>query len=178
VWLEAQVHACQDPNVDDKVLKERKNKLAKGLKYESWEHLVSQHNLASTEDLLAVDVGQSDRGTRRSVSSEQQHAFLDELHRAINEKFDHDAPDYQPVELPQDYVLLLNITDSLHETDLRGSGVCGIDGIQEADVLKMTGNYNIKELPWAKVYWEYGWNLRTGFCLGFGNPSRQQWLAY
>jgi hypothetical protein len=178
LWLEAQVQACEDPDVDDKVLEERKNKLAKSLRYESWVHLVSQHNLTSAKDLLFIDVGQSDKGTRPSISPEQQHAFLKELYRAISEGLDHEAPGYQPVELPKDYGLLLNITDGLHDTDLRGSGVCGIDGIQDANVLKMTGNYNIKELPWAKVYWEYGWTLSTGFCLGYGNPSRQQWLAY
>ena len=136
LWLEAQVHECQDPNVEDKVLEERKNKLAKGLKYESWVHLVSQHNLTTTKDLLSMDVGQSDKGTCPSTSSEQQHSFLKELHRAINEGFEDDAVGHQPVELPQDYGLLLSITDGLRDTDLRGSGVCGIDGIQNLDVMK------------------------------------------
>jgi hypothetical protein len=73
---------------------------------------------------------------------------------------------------------LLSITDGLQDTDLRDSGVCGIDGIQDADAMKMTGNGDLRELPWASVYWKYGWNISTGFRLGLGNPSNQQWLTY
>jgi hypothetical protein len=177
-WLEDQVRTCGEANGIHKVLEERRNKLAKGVKYESWASLVRQHNLTSMKDLLSIDVGQSDKGTRPSLSPEQQHAFLKELHRAINEDYDHDAPGYQPVQLPEDYGLLLGITDGLHDTDLRGSGVCGVDGIQDSDAVKMTGNYDVERLPWGKFSPNYGWELSTGFCLGLGNPSNQQWLAY
>lgn len=177
-WLEDQVRTCEEPSTNDKVLEERKNELAKGLGYDLWTSLVSQHNLAVTEDLLPADVGQYDKGTHPPLSPGRQHDFFKEFHRAINENYDHDAPEYQPVELPEDYGLLLSITDGLHDTDLRGSSVCGIDGIQDADAVKMTGNDDVKELLWASVYWKYGWNISTGFCLGLGNPSNQQWLTY
>jgi len=177
-WLQDQVRTCEQSNTTNKVLEERRNKLAKGLKYESWTSLASQHNLTSTRDLLSIDIGQSDKGTRPPVSPKQQYAFLKELHRAINEDYDQDAPGFEPINLPKDYVQLVSITDGLHDTDLRGSGVCGVDGIQCADPVKMTGNYDIEKLPWASVYWKYGWDISTGFCLGSGNPSNQNWLAY
>lgn len=178
LWLEGQVCTCEEPDTSEEVREERNNKLAKGLGYDSWISLVSRHNLTSPRDLLSTDVSQSDKGTRRPLSPGRQHALLEQLYRAINENYDHDAADYQAVDLPEDYGLLLSITDGLQDTDLRDSGVCGIDGIQDADAMKMTGNGDLSELPWASVYWKYGWNISTGFRLGLGNPSNQQWLTY
>jgi hypothetical protein len=136
------------------------------LGYGSWTSLVSQHNFTSTKDLLSIDIGQSDKGTRPPISLGRQRVFLEQLYRAINENYDHDAPEYHPVDLPEEYGLLLSITDGLHDTDLRGSGVCGIDGIRDADPVKMTGNSNLRGIPWASVLWKSGWNNQDWLLFG------------
>jgi len=175
-WLQDQVRTCERPNTTTKVLDERRNRLAKGLKYESWTSLASQHNLSSTRDLLSIDIGQSDKGTRPPISTKQQYAFLKELHRAINEDYDQNVPGFQPVDLPEDYVHLLSITEGLRDTDLRGCGVCGVDGIQGADPVKMTGNYDIEKLPCAGSH--HGWEISTGFRLCSYDPSYRYWMTY
>jgi hypothetical protein len=102
-WLEDQVRTCEEPDTSAEVLEERRNKLAKGLRYDSWTSLASRHNLTSPRDLLSTDVGQLDTGTRPPLSPGRHHAFLEQLHIAINENYDHDAPEHLAVDLPKDY---------------------------------------------------------------------------
>jgi hypothetical protein len=42
----------------------------------------------------------------------------------------------------------------------------------------MTGNGNLRGIPWTSVLWKSGWDIGTGFCLGLGDPSNRQWLTY
>lgn len=44
--------------------RETQEALAKLLKHTSWVSLASHHNLSSVNELLSVDVGQHDKGTR------------------------------------------------------------------------------------------------------------------
>lgn len=187
-WLDKQVRACEASDTDFKILEKRREELAKALKYTSWISLANHHDLASVDELLAVDVGQHDKGTRPPAPADQLSTFLQRLHQAINEDYDHDAPDFRAIDLPEDYVVLLKQTDGLRDTDLRNSRVCGVNSIRNANIAKMTGQspynitrgrYNIDNIPWGGVLWKYGWDVSTGFCLGggqyHGNPH---WLAY
>jgi hypothetical protein len=99
--------------------RETQEALAKLLKHTSWVSLASHHNLSSVNELLYIDVGQHDKGTRPPPLADQFSVFLEQLHEAMNEDYDHDAPDFQAVDPPGDYVLLLKHTDGLRDTDLR-----------------------------------------------------------
>lgn len=144
-WLEKQVRACEAPDVDFTILEKRREELAKVLKHTSWIALADHYNLASVNELLSVDIGQYDKGTCPPAPADQLSTFLEQLHEAINEDYDHDTPDYKAIGLPEDYILLLKQTDGLRDTDLRNSGVCGVNGIQNANIARMTGQspYNI-----------------------------------
>lgn len=213
-WLQQQVLACQglDPILNDLdkrsdelkicakhtfyswrtthliILEERKVTLAKNLHFASWEALASHHNIASVDDLLNVDIGQYDRGTKPLVPADQRNVFLHELHAAINADFDPQAPSYALTDLPSDYTILLNYTDGLADTDLRNSHECGINSITSANINKMTGYtpyyeqrglYRTDNLPWCNGLKNYGWQVSTGFLLG-GLTYREDknWLAY
>lgn len=125
-WLQHQILACKglDPDLDalDKrsdelkictkhtfwswrvtyliLLEKRKEDLAKDLKFATWDALAGHHNLASVDEILSVDVGQYDKGTRPPVPEAQRLEFLDKLYKGINADFDHDASDYAPIDLP------------------------------------------------------------------------------
>ncbi|KAH0366955.1 hypothetical protein KCU65_g5028, partial [Aureobasidium melanogenum] len=109
-WLEKQVRTCEAPDADFTVLEKCREELAKVLNHTSWLSLASRHNLASVSELLSVDVGQYDKGTRPPAPADQLSTFLGQLHEAINQDYDHDAPDYKAIDLPEDYVLLLKQT--------------------------------------------------------------------
>jgi hypothetical protein len=213
-WLQHQILACKglDPDLDalDKrndelkictkhtfgswrvthliLLKKRKDELAKDLKFTSWDALASHHNLADVDELLSVDVGQYDKGTRPPVPEDQRLDFLDRLREGINADFDHGAAAYAPVDLPKDYPVLLSLTDGINDTDLRNSNEMGISSILNANVDGMTGYtpyneqrdlYNTDNLPWANSTQRTGWEVCTGFILG-GLTYREDpnWLAY
>ncbi|KAK5107619.1 hypothetical protein LTR62_000954 [Meristemomyces frigidus] len=128
-WFAEQTRACEAPDATAADVQERMYKLARTLKLSSWEILAQNYKIISSADLLsAVDVGQSDKGTR-PLSSEQRQAFLESLKKAINEDFDQAALDFKPNYLPENYGLLLSVTKGLRDTDLRASAVCGVDGI-------------------------------------------------
>jgi hypothetical protein len=124
-WLQHQILACKglDPDLDKRndelktctkhtfgswrvthliLLEKRKDELAKNLKFTSWDALASHHNLADVDELLSVDVGQYDKGTRPPVPEDQRLEFLDRLREGINADFDHGAAAYAPVDLPKD----------------------------------------------------------------------------
>jgi len=214
-WLQQQVLACQglDPILDgyDKrhdelkicgkhtfyswkvtyliILDKRREDLAKKLHFDSWDALAAHHDIASVDELLAIDIGQYDKGTHPPVPTDRRLVFLDELHTTINSDFDHDAPSYAPLDLPSDYCILLSYSDGLADTDLRNSHECGINNISSCNTASMTGYspdnvqkglYNTDDLPWCNdLSIRYGWEVSTGFLLG-GKTYRedQNWLAY
>ena len=214
-WLKQQVLACRglDPVLDDldkrsdelkicakhtfyswkvtylMILEKRREELAKKLHFTGWEALATHHNIAFVDELLAVDIGQYNKGTRPPLPEEQRSVVLNELHAAINSDFDHTAASYAPMDLPSDYTLLLSHTDGLADTDLRNSHECGISSIPTCNIAQMTGHfptniakglYNTDNLPWCTALAiKYGWEVSTGFLLG-GKPHRedQNWLAY
>ncbi|KAG9659806.1 hypothetical protein KCU95_g18958, partial [Aureobasidium melanogenum] len=101
-WLEKQVRACETSDVDFTVLEKRRGEFAKLLEYTSWISLASHHNLALVDELLSVDLGQHDKGTCPPPPADQLSVFVEQLHEAINEDYDHDAPDYKAIDLPED----------------------------------------------------------------------------
>ncbi|KAG9558503.1 hypothetical protein KCU71_g9576, partial [Aureobasidium melanogenum] len=130
------------------------------------------YNLASINELLSVDLVQHDKGTCPPAPADHISVFLERLHEAINEDYDHDAPYFQAVDLPEDYVLQLKQTDGLRDTDLRSSGVCGVNGIQNANIVKVTdqSRYNMSRdrpntdnLPGGSAPEIYGWNINADF---------------
>jgi hypothetical protein len=213
-WLQQQVLACQglDPVVNDLdkrgdelkicgkhtfwswrtthliILEERKETLAKNLHFASWEALASHHNITSVDELLSVNIGQHDKGTKPPLPLAQQSIFLKELHTAIIADFDSDAPSYTIINLPSDYAILLNHTDGLADTDLRNSHECGISSITSANIDRITGYtpyneqrglYRTDNLPWCNGLENYGWQVSTGFILGgLSYREDRNWLAY
>lgn len=212
-WLQQQVLACQglDPiiNALDKrgdelkicvkhtfwswrtthliILEQRRETLAKNLHFASWEALAAHHNITSVDQLLSVDVGQYDKGTKPPLPADQQNVFLTELHAAMNADFEPEAADFKLIDLPSDYAILLNHTDGLADTDLRNSHECGISSISSASIDKITGYtpyneqrglYRTDNLPLCNALENYGWEVSTGFILGgLSYREDRNWLA-
>lgn len=138
----------------------------------------TQHRLADYES-ASLDEIVVHGAASPPVTPERQAAFLEELTTAVSVELDQSVPNYRPRKLPKDYAALLSITDGLRDNDLRDEGVCGVDGIAQADISKMTTD-DVEKLPGAAMSWSRlrGWQLDLGFVLGRGDPAHCNWLVY
>jgi hypothetical protein len=177
-WLHARIKKIEH-TPDEAEAVQSKDRLAKSFKFDSWSALSSEHQLSSPRDLLSLDpdIGQRDPGTRPPVPDDERRDFLKQLTAGINQVYDPDGPNFYEVPLPEDYGILLSITDGIRDNDLRDSGICGVDGVRQADISRMAPD-ETEKLPWGNDLWRRGWELSTGFCLGFGRQGRSQWLTY
>ncbi|KAF2217617.1 hypothetical protein CERZMDRAFT_89572 [Cercospora zeae-maydis SCOH1-5] len=172
-WLHLQVKEHQG-SVDEQSHRDR---LAQSLDYESWTALANEHNIATFADLPSVDFDSIRGTTRPPAPAEQRTSFLEHLQSSINRVYDQDSPRYRPVLLPEDYGILLSVTDGVRDIDLRKSGVSGIDGVKDSNVNNMSAD-EVEKLPYGNRLWRSGWEVSTGFILGQGSPPQFNWLVY
>lgn len=179
-WLKARIRKItESAEIDPSESQQSLERLAASFGCPSWSVLADLYHLAGPRDLLfmAKDIGQLDKGTRPPVSQEDLNDFLARLTVGINQVYDLNDPTYEEMPLPEDYKILLSITDGICDNDLRASGVCGVNGVRGADVSKMAPD-ETEKLPCGNDMWRKGWDLNTGFLVGRGSEPVHNWLVY
>ena len=177
-WLIARIETYEaeaggDAAASQRVLED----LASAFKFGSWAQMAGELQLSTPRDLLTMDRDIGQACTSSPVDATERDKFLQRLTTGINQVYDPAASDFRVLPLPEDYGLLLSITDGLRDNDLRGAGVCGVDGVRAADISSMAPD-ETEKLPLGDDGWRTGWELSTGFLLGRGKPPYKHWLVY
>lgn len=179
-WLQARLRKIEETSATDPTeSQESLKRLAGSFGYSTWSALADEHQLSRPRDLLVLekDIGQLDTGTRPPVSKQERDEFLERLTTGVNQVYDPTANDFWVVPLPEDYKILLSITDGIRDNDLRGAGVAGAVGVRDGDISKMAPD-EVEKLPCGGGMWREGWDMSTGFLLGRDRTNLRNWLVY
>lgn len=137
---------------------------------------------ATSEEAVSLQAKLNDENSSRATTKTPadvaiRDAYFAQLERIVNEGYAPKDDNFTPVTLPDDYKILLSTTDGIRNPNLAEPGVSGVNGVKETSIEDIAPG-NVERLPMAHSLCLDGWDLRTGFLLGRGDPPQHNWLVY
>lgn len=115
--------------------------------------------------------------TKAPVDVAIRDTYLVQLERAVNKAYAPKDENSVPVTLPTDYKIFLSITEGIQNPNLDEPGVSGVNGVKDTKI-EAIAPADVERLPMAHSLCLDGWDIRTGFLLGQGDPPQHNWLVY